>query len=304
MRGRRTWLLGLLAVLLMLAVAGCGDDEEEGGGGGGGGQAAEQQPAAEVRDYPADSPLGRIQEAGRITIGVKYDVPPFGFRNPQSGDVEGFDVELGRAIAADLGVEPRFIEAVSDNRIPFLQDRTADLIISTMTINQERDQEIDFSTPYYVARGRILVPQDSQIQGVEGLSGQRVCTALGSTYEETLREQAPQADLRLVDAYSECLELVQNGAVKAVSTDDVILTGMIIQDESLKLVGEQLTTEPYGVGIREGEREMKRFVDGVIDRYKRDGRWARSYERWVGQYTQEEQRPPDLTLQQALEMSG
>ncbi len=304
MRGRSTWLLGLLVVLLMLAVAGCGDDEEEGGGGGGGGQAAEQQPSAEVRDFPADSPLGRIQEAGRITIGVKYDVPPFGFRNPQTGDVEGFDVELGRAIAADLGVEPRFIEAVSDNRIPFLQDRTADLIISTMTINQERDEEIDFSTPYYVARGRILVPGDSQIQGVEGLRGRRVCTALGSTYEATLKEQAPDADLRLVDSYSECLELVQNGAVDAVSTDDVILTGMIIQDESLKLVGEQLTTEPYGVGIRQDATEMKEFVDGVIDRYKQDGRWARSYQRWIGQYTQEEQSPPDLTLEQALEMSG
>ncbi len=305
MGARSTWLLGLLAALLMLAVAGCGDDEEEGGGGGGGGgQAAEQQPSAEVRDFPADSPLGRIQEAGRITIGVKYDVPPFGFRNPQTGDVEGFDVELGRAIAADLGVEPRFIEAVSDNRIPFLQDRTADLIISTMTINQERDEEIDFSTPYYVARGRILVPGDSQIQGVEGLRGRRVCTALGSTYEATLKEQAPAADLRLVDSYSECLELVQNGAVDAVSTDDVILTGMIIQDESLKLVGEQLTTEPYGVGIRQDATEMKEFVDGVIDRYKQDGRWARSYQRWIGQYTQEEQGPPDLTLEQALEMSG
>jgi ABC-type amino acid transport substrate-binding protein len=302
MRGRSTWLLGLLVVLLMLAVAGCGDDEE--GGGGGGDAAGEEQPRAAVQDFPADSPLGRLQEAGRITIGVKYDVPPFGFRNPQTGDVEGFDVELGRAIAADLGVEPRFIEAVSDNRIPFLQDRTADLIISTMTINQERDEEIDFSTPYYVARGRILVPGDSQIQGVEGLRGRRVCTALGSTYEATLKEQAPDADLRLVDSYSECLELVQNGAVDAVSTDDVILTGMIIQDESLKLVGEQLTTEPYGVGIRQDATEMKEFVDGVIDRYKQDGRWARSYQRWIGQYTQEEQGPPDLTLEQALEMSG
>jgi ABC-type amino acid transport substrate-binding protein len=107
-----------------------------------------------------------------------------------------------------------------------------------------------------------------------------------------------------VDSYSECLELVQNGAVDAVSTDDVILTGMIIQDESLQLVGEQLTTEPYGVGIREGAREMKQFVDEVIDRYKQDGRWQRSYQQWIGQYTQEEQEPPDMTLEQALEMSG
>ena len=301
MTGRTVRLLGLLMALMALLLAACGDDEE--GGGGGGGEQAATQPAQEARQFPPDSPLGRIQQAGRITIGVKYDVPPFGFRNPQTGDVEGFDVELGRAIASELGVEPRFIEAVSDNRIPFLQDRTADLIISTMTINAERDEEIDFSTPYYVARGRILVPQDSQIQGVEGLAGERVCTALGSTYEETLTEQAPQADLRLVDSYSECLELVQNGAVQAVSTDDVILTGMIIQDDSLELVGEELTTEPYGVGIREGNTELKEFVDGVDDRYKRDGRWQRSYQRWVGRFTNEEQQPPTMTLEEALQAS-
>ena len=130
-----------------------------------------------------------------------------------------------------LGVEPKFVEAISDNRIPFLQDGTADLILSTMTINAERDQEIDFSEPYYVASGRILVPEDSDITGVDDLGGKNVCTALGSTYEETLQEQAPEAELKLVDSYSECLELIQNGAVDAVSTDDVILTGMIIQDD-------------------------------------------------------------------------
>ena len=104
---------------------------------------------------------------------------------------------------------------------------------------------------------------------------EQVCTALGSTYEETLKEQAPKADLRLVDSYSECLELIQNGAVDAVSTDDVILTGMIIQDDTLKLTeGEPLTTEPYGAGIKKGETEVKEFVDGVLEEYKSGGGWA------------------------------
>ena len=120
---------------------------------------------------------------------MKYDVPPFGFQNPESGDIEGFDVDLGRAVAEKLGVEPRFVEAISDNRIPFLQDGTVDLVLSTMTINAERDQEIDFSEPYYVANGRILVPE-IDVQGINSLAGKRVCTALGSTYEETLRERA------------------------------------------------------------------------------------------------------------------
>jgi glutamate transport system substrate-binding protein len=292
-------LLALLLALGLLAAACGGDDDDDGG----------EQPAQEqeqVEQFPADSTLGRIQEAGEIKIGVKYDVPPFGFQNPESGEIEGFDVDLGRAVAEKLGVEPNFVEAISDNRIPFLQDGTVDLILSTMTINQERDMEIDFSEPYYIARGRILVGPDSgDIKGVEDLAGKRVCTALGSTYEETLKEQAPEADLRLVDSYSECLELIQNGSVDAVSTDDVILTGMIIQDDSLQLVdAEPLTTEPYGAGIKDGDKQMQDFVNQVFSEYKSDGRWAEAYEKWVGQYTNEPQEPTTMTLQEALEVSG
>ena len=296
----RLWAL-LLALTLAVFVAACGDDEEEPAGSG-----AEETPAAaEAEQFPADSTLGKIQAAGEIKIGVKYDVPPFGFKNPQNDEIEGFDVDFGKAIAEKLGVEPRFVEAISDNRIPFLQDGTVDIVLSTMTINAERAQEIEFSEPYYIARGRILVPQDSDITGVDGLAGRKVCTALGSTYEETIREQAPEADLRLVDTYSECLELVQNGAVDAVSTDDVILTGMIIQDETLKLTeGEPLTTEPYGTGIKKGETEVKEFVDGVLEEYKSGGGWAEAYEKWVGQYTDEPQEPPTMTLEEAIEATS
>jgi glutamate transport system substrate-binding protein len=292
-KGRLLLLLVALALGALVAV-GCGDDDDDDGGGDGGGQ------AAEVQQFPADSTLGRIQDRGEITIGVKYDVPPFGFKNPQSGEVEGFDVDIGRAIAEQLGVRPKFVEAISDNRIPFLEQGTVDLILSTMTINAERDTEIDFSEPYYIARGRILVPGDSNIKGLEDLAGNSVCTALGSTYEETIREQAPDADLQLVDTYSECLERLQNGSIDAISTDDVILTGMIIQDDSLKMVGDPLTTEPYGVGIKQGETQMKRHVDRVLRRMEQDGRWDETYQQWVGRHIDRQEQPPDMTLQQAL----
>jgi glutamate transport system substrate-binding protein len=292
------WAL-ILVLALGLLVAACGDDEEEQPAGG------ESTPAAEVEQFPEDTTMGKIQAAGEIKIGVKYDVPPFGFKNPQNDEIEGFDVDFGQAIADKLGVEPKFIEAISDNRIPFLQDGTVDLVLSTMTINAERAQEIGFSEPYYIARGRILVPPDSDIAGIDDLAGKKVCTALGSTYEETLKEQAPDADLKLVDSYSECLELVQNGAVDAVSTDDVILTGMIIQDDTLKLTeGEPLTTEPYGAGLPKDDAEFKEFVDGVLEEYKSGGGWAESYEKWVGQYTGEQQDPPTMTLQEAIEATS
>ena len=283
---------------LALAFAACGDDDDSGGGT----PTTEEESAGggDAQEFPAGSTMARIQEAGEIKIGVKYDVPPFGFKNPQSGEVEGFDVDLGKAIAEELGVEAKLVEAISDNRIPFIQDGTVDLILSTMTINAERAAEIGFSNPYFIAKGRILVPKDSDIAGIEDLAGRKVCTALGSTYEETLKTEAPEAELRLVDAYSECLELLQNGAVDAISTDDVILTGMIIQDDTLQLVGDELTVEPYGAGFKKDDTAFAEFLNGALEEYKSDGGWQESYDKWLGQYTGEQQTPPDQTLEEVL----
>jgi glutamate transport system substrate-binding protein len=294
---RDRWRLMVTALVLALAfgVASCGDDDDEEPAGGG------ETTTQEAEKFPADTTMGRIQGKGELTVGVKYDVPPFGFKNPQSGKVEGFDVDLGQAIADKLGVNLKLVEAISDNRIPFIQDGTVDLILSTMTINAERAQEIGFTDPYFIAQGRILVPKDSDIKGIDDLAGRKVCTALGSTYEETLKTQAPKADLKLVDAYSECLELLQNGAVDAISTDDVILTGMIIQDDSLQLVGDELTVEPYGGGFKKDDTEYAEFLDSVIEDYKTSGAWQESYDKWLGQYTGEQQSPPDQTLEEVLE---
>jgi glutamate transport system substrate-binding protein len=289
MRKGATWRWTLaLAVTVGLVGAACGGDE------------AGDTPGGQASQFPANTTLGKIQQKGEMVIGVKFDVPPFGFKNPQSGKVEGFDVDMGTHIADALGVEPRFVEAISDNRIPFLQNGTVDLILSTMTITTDRDAEIDFSEPYFIARGRVLVPEDSDIQGVDDLAGKTVCTVLGSTYEENLKKNAPQAELKLVDGYSECLALIQTDAVDAISTDDVLLTGMIIQDPTLKLVGEEITIEPYGAGIKQGDAQMKEFVDGVIADMKSDGRWVEMFDKWVGQYTGQQAEVPTLTLAEAL----
>ena len=289
------WRLIAIATLVMAALTliACGDEDEGDG---------EETTATAVEEFPADTTMGALQEAGTITIGVKFDVPPFGLNNPQTGEVEGFDVDLGNYIADRLGVEAEFVEANSDNRIPLLVDGSIDLILSTMTITEERDLEIDFSEPYYVANGDVLVPAGSDIAALEDLNGRSVCTALGSTYQDTIKKEAPDADLRLVDRYSECLELVQNGAVDAVSTDNVILTGMVIQDDTLELLDLDYTTEPYGVGIPDGDAEFKEFVDQSIAAFIEDGIWQETYDEWVGQYIPEDQHqgPPEITLEEAL----
>lgn len=298
MQGMRNWRLwvALLAVLAMLGAA-CGDDDGNGDVG------------ADVEaegDFEEGTTMAELQEAGEIVIGVKYDVPPFGFENPDSGEVEGFDVDLGKYIAARLGVDPVFKEAISDNRIPFLQDGTVDIILSTMTITTDRDAEIDYSRPYFIAQGRILVPEESDIGGIDDLGGNKVCTALGSTYEATLKEQAPESDIKTVEAYSDCLTLLQNGQVDAISTDNVILTGMIIQagDEfPMKLVGDPLTTEPYGVGLEEGDADFKAFLDESVEESFADGTWQEIYDTWVGQYIEgDPDHPENYSLEDAYEL--
>jgi ABC-type amino acid transport substrate-binding protein len=302
-----TWrmLLAALLACAMFALAACGDDEDEASNGGTDTAAQTETSASEPEKFEAGTTLGDIQKKGEITIGVKFDVPPFGFKNTGSGDVEGFDVDLGKAIAEKLGVEPKFIEAISDNRIPFLEKGTADVILSTMTINEERVGQINFSDPYFIAKGRILVKADNEeITGVDSLAGKSVCTALGSTYEATLKKQAPDADLKLVDSYSECLELLNNDTVQAISTDDVILTGMIIQEgeDKLKLVGDELTQEPYGAGIKKDDQELTDFVNGVFEEYKSSGKWKETYDKWVGQYTGEDSEPPSISVDEAVEL--
>lgn len=296
-------ILSAFAVLaLALTFAACGDDDDDEGSSGGTNTQNTADLPQDVRKYPGNTTMGKIQKKGEIVIGVKYDVPPFGFKNTRSGDIEGFDIDFGKSIAEQLGVKTKLVEALSDNRIPFIQKGTVDLILSTMTINPERAEEIGFSNPYFIARGRILQKKGGDITGVQDLAGKNVCTVLGSTYEETLKKQAPKAKLKLVDSYSECLELIQNGAVDAVSTDDVILTGMIIQDDSLELVkGKELTVEPYGAGFKKNDTEFTNFVNDALKQYVSSGGWSTAYQKWLGQYTGEKQSAPVATLKQALE---
>src|SRR5918992_3253966 len=289
---RWRWLIAALAVVALMGAAACGEEEPTDTG------------AEEPADFPAGSTMAKLVDEGRITVGVKYDVPLFGFKNPQSGEVEGFDVDLAQRVADELGVDLKLREAISDNRIPYLQDGTVDLVFSTMTITTDRDADIDFSRPYYIAHGRILTAKDSGIEDVKDLTADTtVCTALDSTYETTiLPKQAPDAELKTPDTYSECFAQLQRGSVDALVTDDVILAGFLQQDDSMAIVGDDLTTDPYGAGVKEGDTEFADFVSGVLDETLEDGTWEGLYEEWIGQYTgQPAENPSDWTTEDAFE---
>lgn len=209
--------------------------------------------------FPPESFMAKLQRRGKIIIGVKFDTPPMGRLNPVTSKAEGFDIDIGKKIAkAIFGDESKaeFIEAVSANRTPFLKEDKVDLIISTMTITEERKREIGFSKVYYKAGQSILIPKGSVIRSVADLNGKRVCAAQGSTSERNVREKAPQTELVLFSSHSESLAALQTGRVDAISTDDTILGGKVGQDRNTQLVGGTFTDEPYGSGIKKAGRNL------------------------------------------------
>ena len=269
--------VAVVLCVLALALVGCG---------GGTGAAPGGAPAkgATLPSFPADSYMARIQQRGSLIVGVKYDTPPFGSLNPVTNQVEGFDADLARELAKALfGDEKKvqFVEAVSRNRIPFLQEDKVDVILSTMTITEERRQEIDFSEPYYIAGQSILVRKGSPIQSVNDLNGRTVASAQGSTSEQNVRERAPGANLLLFPAYAESLAALKDGRADAVSTDDTILMGMILKDPDLQMVGGLFTDEPYGAGVKKGRPEFLAFVNQVFDQLKTSGRWTELYRKHI-----------------------
>src|SRR3990170_1112644 len=206
-------------------------------GGGAGATSEASSPSAAAQSFAADSTMGKIQAAGKLVCGTKFDVIAFGFKNPTTNEVEGFDADLCREIAAALGVEPEFVEAVSANRLPFLKEDKVDVVISTMTRNEERLAEIDFSKIYYFAGQKILVKSDSPHQSVEDLAtaNVKVCSGEGSTSEKNLQDNGvAQANLVLFKTYGEAAQALPDGRCAAVSPADSTLFARAAQNEGIE----------------------------------------------------------------------
>ncbi|MBM2810443.1 MAG: amino acid transporter substrate-binding protein, family [Chloroflexi bacterium] len=255
-------------LLFAVLVAGCAPPAAQPGG---------------VARAPEGTLLRKVQDRGKIVIGVKYDVPTFGYLNPRTNQLEGFDVDLGRAIAREvLGSEDRaeFTQAKSADRIPFLNAGQVDLILSTMTANEERAGQIDFTDAYYVAGQSLLVRNGSTVNGIGDLAGRTVCSVTGSTSEANIREKAPRAEVVLFGTYSECVQAMDSGRVEAVTTDDIILLGFANEaPDRYKVVGGQFTIEPYAGGIAKNNPELLQAINDALKRIKASGEWKRIYER-------------------------
>lgn len=226
----------------------------------------------------------RIVDRGRLIAGIDQNSYRWGYRNPLTGKLEGFDIDLARAIAGEiLGDESKvtFRSIPTSERIPALKGKRVDIVVRTMTINCERIEEVAFSTEYFTGDQAVLAPAGSDITGFdESLDGKRVCTAEGSTGQGALEEGDYGAKVKLVPNQLDCLVRLQLGEADAVVTDNALAAGQAAQDPSTRLVGTLNRPEPYGVAMNIDDHDLVRRVNKLLADYRQNG-WQDAYQKWL-----------------------
>jgi polar amino acid transport system substrate-binding protein len=243
---------------------------------------------ASLRPFPnssdAEAAVENIKARGRLIVGLDIGSNLFSFRDPITGEITGFDVDIAGEVARDIFGTPGPVEyriLSSADRVTALQNNQVDIVVKTMSITCERKKLVNFSTVYLVANQRILAPRDSTVAQAGDLSGKRVCVVKGTTSLQRIQEIMPSPIVIQVVTWADCLVALQQRQVDAVSTDDSILAGLVAQDPYLHIVGPSMNEEPYGIGISLENTGLVRFVNGTLERIRRDGTWSTLYRKWL-----------------------
>ncbi|WP_433889391.1 glutamate ABC transporter substrate-binding protein [Streptomyces sp. CA-111067] len=253
------------------------------------------RPDSGTMDGPA---VARIKKQGRLKVGVDQNSYLWGFRDPATGQLAGFDIDIAHAIAKDIFGDPnkvQFLTVPTSQRIQKIQNHDVDMVVRTMTINCDRIKDVAFSTAYFTAGQQVLAPKNSGIKGYDDtLRGKTVCTASGSTGEAELKggpgstgesgEQKFGLKVLTVPNQLDCLVRLQLGQADAVFTDNALAAGQAAQDPTVSLVGSAVTDEPYGVAMNLGDSDLVRRVNKVLADYAAGGlksEWNKSYNRWL-----------------------
>ena len=226
--------------------------------------------------------LEDIQARGSIIVGVPSDSPPFGMLDP-SGELIGYDIDMARLVAEDLGVDLEVVYASGTSRVPFLTSGRVDIIISNLGKNAERDEVIDFSEPYAPFFNGVFGPPEIVVTGPEDLSGYSIAVGTGSIEDLELTAIAPpDADIRRFDGGSGTQSAYFSGAVDLISTANVVVASLIEMGAPRPLETKFLIkNSPCYIGVREGDTAMVEYLNGVIERVKSDGTLNEISLRWM-----------------------
>ncbi len=257
-------LLSVMLVIAMFALAGCGNNNNAAGKSG----------------------IDKIKEHGKLVVGVKYDTKLFGLKDPGTGNVEGFDIDISKAIAKHILGDENAIElkeVTSKTRIPMLNNGEIDMVVATMTITEERKKEVDFSDVYFQAGQSLLVKKGSPITGIQDVTkDSTILGSKGATSIKNIKEKVEGVTVLEFDNYQDAFSALKAGKGDALTTDDAILYGMAAQDPGYEVVGEPFTDEPYGIAMQKGNTDVVKAVNDTLAELKANGEYDAIYEKWIG----------------------
>ncbi|MDN6022187.1 MAG: glutamate ABC transporter substrate-binding protein [Acidipropionibacterium jensenii] len=281
------FLAAAAAAATALSLAACSSGSPASGESGAaneGGSASEFPVASNVE--LTDSPtFDAMKSAGKVRVGVKEDQPGLGYLDAVTGERSGFDIDVARWIAAELGFSTDQIEfqkIPSANREQALINGDIDYYVGTYSITDKRKDQVGFAGPYFVTGQGLLVKADNtDITSDKDLAGKTVCSATGSTPIQNIKDNYPDTKTTEFDTYSQCVEALKDGSVDAVTTDQAILIGYAAQEpDALKVVGEPFSVEKYGVGVPKDDAALRHFINKVFT----DGgaTWTKIYDATLG----------------------
>ncbi|WP_409296607.1 transporter substrate-binding domain-containing protein [Peribacillus sp. SCS-26] len=263
-RNKKVFKMALVSTMAALMLSACGGGDSKEG---------------------SKDVLAQIKEDKKIVFGVKHDTRLFGLKNPSSGKVEGFDIDLSAALAKEMfgsDVKPEYKEVTSKTRVGLLNNGKVDAVVATMTINEERKKEVDFTDVYFDAGQSLLVKKGSKVGGLDDLKkGTKVLAVKGSTSAVNIREKAPETEVLEFENYAEAFTALKSGKGDALTTDDAILYGMAEEDPSYELVGGTFTEEPYGIAVKKGNKKLVDELNKALKTLKDNGEYDKIKSKWI-----------------------
>lgn len=277
----------MLMLVTVFALSGCASNSKTGGAS----SAPASTPTASsapaiTKPAGGASVLDEIKSRGKLVVGVKYDTKLFGLKNPTGGEVEGFDIDIAKALAKEILGDEKKIElkeVTSKTRIPMLDNKEIDMIVATMTITEERKKQVEFSNVYFKAGQSLLVKKGSPIKSVADIKkGTKVLAVKGSTSVANIKAKSPDATILEFDNYQDAFSALKAGQGDTLTTDNAILYGMMVQDKNFEVVGEPFTDEPYGIAMKKGETTLQAAVNDGLKKLETSGQYTKIYEKWIG----------------------
>ncbi|MCR8576790.1 glutamate ABC transporter substrate-binding protein [Streptomyces sp. Isolate_219] len=286
MRIRKTAAAGAVVLALAATATACGGDKGAAGDKPAGGDVFSGNYKVASAPKIDSAVLKKAQKAKKIVIGVKADQPFLGFKDT-TGKYSGFDIEIAKMVAADLGFSEKQIEfkTIDSNvRETTISNGQVDYYVGTYTINDERKKQVGFAGPYYTAGADLLVRKDEkEITGPDALKGKEVCSIVGSTPLQEIKKKKYGAKTSEQSKYSDCVKSLLDGQVDAVTTDDAILKGYAAQrPEKLRVVGKSFTKEPYGVGMKKDDKALRNAITDALESHIKNGDYKKAYDGTLG----------------------